>query len=64
MKWQKVMPISLASGFNISPDNNLFVFGEDTVSRRQYNMKVKDLKTGKIFDQGIKHLLQLRVGKW
>jgi oligopeptidase B len=44
-----------ASGFNISPDNNLLVFGEDTVSRRQYNMKVKDLKTGKIFDQGIKN---------
>ena len=43
------------SGLNISPDNNLLVFGEDTVSRRQYTMKVKDLKTGKIFDQGIKN---------
>lgn len=44
-----------AGGFNISPDNGLLVFGVDTVSRRQYDMKVKNLKTGEIFDQHIAH---------
>lgn len=42
-------------GINISPNNNLLVFGEDTVSRRQYLMKVKDLTTGIIKDQGVQN---------
>ncbi len=32
----------------VSPDNNLIAFGVDTVSRRQYTIYFKDLKTGKI----------------
>ena len=40
-------------GINISPDNNKAIFGIDTVSRRQYVLKVKDLITGKIFDTSI-----------
>ena len=33
-------------GINISPDNTKAVFGVDTVSRRQYVLKVKDLVSG------------------
>jgi len=34
------------TGIEISPDNSLAVFGEDTMGRRQYTLKIKDLKTG------------------
>ncbi|MBC5775359.1 S9 family peptidase [Pontibacter sp. KCTC 32443] len=37
-----------ASGMNVSPNNRLVAFGEDTVSRRQYTIRFKDLQTGKI----------------
>ena len=40
-------------GINISPDNSKAIFGIDTVSRRQYVLKVKDLITGEIFDTSI-----------
>jgi len=36
-----------ATGFAISPDNNLLAYGVDKVSRRQYAIYVKDLTTGK-----------------
>jgi len=36
-----------ATGFDISPDNNQMVYGQDLVSRRQYEVYVKDLVTGK-----------------
>lgn len=32
--------------YSISPDNRLMIYGEDTVSRRQYTLKIKDLSTG------------------
>lgn len=35
-----------ASGFDVSPDNKLLAYGEDTVSRRQYSIYVKNLETG------------------
>lgn len=44
-----------ATGFSISPDNNKMIFGVDEVSRRQYNLFLKDLTTGKIKDLGIKN---------
>lgn len=44
-----------ASGFSISPDNNKMIFGVDDVSRRQYKLFLKDLKTGKITDLNIKN---------
>lgn len=44
-----------ASGFSISPDNNKMIFGVDDVSRRQYKLYLKDLKTGKITDLNIKN---------
>jgi oligopeptidase B len=35
--------------YEVSPDGNLVVWGEDTVGRNQFTMKVKDLRTGKVF---------------
>jgi oligopeptidase B len=37
-----------ASGFSVSPDNKLMVFGVDTVSRRQYVLHIKNLETGQM----------------
>ncbi|QVY67518.1 S9 family peptidase [Polaribacter sp. Q13] len=36
-------------GLNISSDNKLAVFATDTVSRRQYFLRIKNLETGKIY---------------
>ena len=36
-------------GISVSPDNTLAAFGVDTVSRRQYAIQVKNLKTGEIY---------------
>lgn len=36
-----------AVGLEVSPDKQLLVYGEDTVSRRIYTLRFKDLKTGK-----------------
>ena len=44
-----------ASGFSISPDNSKLIYGVDDVSRRQYKLFLKDLKTGKTTDLGIKN---------
>jgi oligopeptidase B len=38
------------SGLSISLDNEKLAFGEDTVSRRIYNIRFKDLKTGLFLD--------------
>ncbi len=42
-------------GLNVSPNNKLAAFGVDTVSRRQYNIQIKDLETGKIYPELIKN---------
>ncbi|MDB9821270.1 S9 family peptidase [Flavobacteriaceae bacterium] len=42
-------------GINISPDNTKAIAGIDTVSRRQYVLKVKDLISGEIFDTSIEN---------
>lgn len=42
-------------GIAISPNNKLAAFGVDTVARRQYVMQIKDLETGKIFDDKIEN---------
>jgi len=44
----KGLPYYSATGFSISPDNKLLAFGVDRVSRRQYEINVKDLETGSI----------------
>ncbi|ARV05700.1 oligopeptidase B [Polaribacter sp. SA4-10] len=36
-------------GLNISTDNKLIAFATDTVSRRQYFLRIKNLETGKIY---------------
>lgn len=36
------------AGLNVSPDNKLIAFAVDTVSRRKYTIRVKNLETGKI----------------
>ena len=43
------------AGINISPDNKKVVFGVDTLSRRQYTLKVKDLESGELLDINIKN---------
>lgn len=38
-----------ATGFSVSPDNNLMSFAVDTVSRREYTIYIKNLLTGEIY---------------
>ena len=37
-----------ASGFSISPDNRFLLYAVDTVSRRQYDLYIKNLETGEL----------------
>lgn len=46
-------PYYSVAGIVISPDNNLLAYGVDTKSRRQYNIYVKDLRTGKLLKDEI-----------
>ncbi len=41
------------SGLSVSPDNKKMAFGVDTLSRRIYTIKIKDLTTGKIYSDKI-----------
>ena len=41
------------SGLSVSPDNTKLAFGIDTLSRRIYTIKVKDLTTGKMLEDKI-----------
>ena len=43
------------TGLNVSPDNNLIAFGVDTVSRRQYTVKIKNIVTGEIYPETIEN---------
>ena len=43
------------AGIEISPDNRLAVYGEDTKGRRQYVLRIKDLETGKILPDKIEN---------
>ena len=40
-------------GLNVSPNNELVAFSVDTISRRQYVLHIKNLKTGKVYDDVI-----------
>ena len=42
-------------GLNISTNNNLVAFATDTVSRRQYFIRVKNLETGEIYPDKIEN---------
>ncbi len=41
--------------FKISPNNKLAAFSFDTISRRQYNVLIKNLETGEIYPEEIKN---------
>ena len=43
------------SGLNVSENNELAAFGEDTLSRRIYTIQIKDLKTGEILPDKIEN---------
>ena len=43
------------NNFSVSPNNELATFGVDTVSRRQYTIQIKNLKTGKIYPEKIEN---------
>ncbi|WP_282089688.1 S9 family peptidase [Aquimarina algiphila] len=40
-------------GLSISPDNKLAAYGVDTVSRRKYTIRIKNLETGEIYPETI-----------
>ena len=42
-------------GFEVSDNDELAIFAEDTVSRRLYTLRVKNLKTGKVYPEKIKN---------
>ena len=42
-------------GLNVSPDNTMVAFGTDTVSRRQYTIRIKNLETGEIYNENIEN---------
>jgi oligopeptidase B len=42
-------------GLAISTDNRLAAFGVDTVSRRQYTIRIKDLVSGELFEEAIEN---------
>ena len=42
-------------GYSVSPDNQWLVYGEDTISRRQYTLKFKNLETGEILQKNIQN---------
>lgn len=42
-------------GLNVSTNNNLVAFATDTVSRRQYTIKIKNLETGEVYQDEIKN---------
>ncbi|NNE26574.1 MAG: S9 family peptidase [Saprospiraceae bacterium] len=44
-----------ARGLSVSPDNKLLAYGEDTLSRRIYTIKFKNLETGEMLDDVIEN---------
>ncbi len=43
------------TGIEISPDNRLAVFGQDTTGRRQYTLQIKNLETGELLPDRIEN---------
>jgi oligopeptidase B len=41
-------PYYHVSGLNVSPDNRILAFGIDSVGRRKYSLRFKDLETGQL----------------
>ena len=42
-------------GYEVSDNDELAIFAEDTVSRRLYTLRIKNLKTGKIYPEAIQN---------
>ncbi|MDT0690641.1 S9 family peptidase [Salegentibacter sp. F188] len=42
-------------GLNVSPDNKMVAFATDTVSRRKYTIRIKNLETGEFSSEEIKN---------
>jgi len=42
-------------GLNVSPDNSMVAFATDTVSRRQYTIRIKNLETGETYNESIEN---------
>ncbi len=40
-------------GISVSPDNSMASFGVDTVSRREYDIQIKNLRTGQVYPDKI-----------
>jgi oligopeptidase B len=49
-------PFFQLGGYEISPDNRLLAYTEDTVGRRQYRVRVKDLESGTLLPDIIENV--------
>jgi oligopeptidase B len=49
-------PFFQLGGYEISPDNRLLAYTEDTVGRRQYRLRIKDLHTGALLPDVIENV--------
>ncbi|MET0534458.1 MAG: S9 family peptidase [Steroidobacter sp.] len=49
-------PFFQLGGYEISPDNRLLAYTEDTVGRRQYRLRVKDLESGVLLPDAIENV--------
>ena len=43
------------NSYSVSPNNELVAFGTDTISRRQYTIQIKNIKTGEIYAEKIEN---------
>ncbi len=44
-----------ASGLTVSPDNKVLAFAEDTISRRVYSIRFKNLETGELYEDKLEN---------
>jgi oligopeptidase B len=49
-------PFFQLGGYEISPDNRLLAYTEDTVGRRQYRLRIKDLERGTLLPDVIENV--------
>ena len=54
-KWAQGHDYYQAGNVNVSPDNKLMAFAEDTVSRRVYTIRIKNLETGEMLPDVIQN---------
>lgn len=45
------------NSYSVSPNNELVAFGTDTISRRQYAIQIKNIKTGEVYKEKIENTL-------